>query len=75
MDLRFATSFADTKTCNVDGVTGGKLLVPGQPASSQISVRPHATDAKRMPPLATSVVDTAGTGVIDAWITGVAACP
>ncbi len=80
MDLRFATALADTKACNVSpddgdlGVAGARLLVPGDPTKSIASLRPHARDATRMPPLASSVVDTAGVGVIDAWITSLKAC-
>ncbi|HEY8078098.1 MAG TPA: PQQ-dependent sugar dehydrogenase [Labilithrix sp.] len=82
IDFRFATAFADVKVCNVDpqrgdlGLTGAKLLVPGSPATSLVSVRPHELPgANRMPPLATSLVDTKGTSVIDDWIRGVTACP
>jgi hypothetical protein len=38
------------------------------------SLRMHALDANRMPPLATHVVDTTGTGLIDAWISSLTSC-
>jgi hypothetical protein len=81
MDLRFSPSLSTTKACNVDGeagnlgVTGAKLLVPGSPEKSLISIRAHAAGANRMPPLATSIVDTAAAKVLDDWITGLASCP
>lgn len=81
MDLRWGTAFADTKTCNVDpeagdlGIGGAKLVVPGDPALSLVSIRPHSAAANRMPPLATSVVDTAGVKVVDDWIRALGACP
>jgi hypothetical protein len=81
MDLRFGTAFVDTKSCNVTpeagdiGVKDAKLLVPGNPALSLLSVRPHSPAANRMPPLASSVVDNPGVKVIDDWIKSVAACP
>jgi uncharacterized repeat protein (TIGR03806 family) len=81
MDLRFATSLKDTKSCNVDneagdlGIAGGKLLVPGSPQTSLVSVRAHSPAANRMPPLASSVVDTTGVKVLDDWIRSIAACP
>lgn len=81
MDLRFSTPFADTKTCNVPastgdlGIAGARRLVPGDAAKSQISLRPHALDAQRMPPLVSGVVDVAGLAVIDAWIGAVTTCP
>jgi uncharacterized repeat protein (TIGR03806 family) len=81
MDLRFATAFADTASCNVDpeagdiGVAGSKLFAPGDPAKSLVSVRPHSPAANRMPPLASSVVDERGVKLIDDWIRSVTACP
>lgn len=81
MVLTFGTPLKDTKTCNVDpqrgdlGVTGAKLLVPGDPSKSMLSLRPHLTGANRMPPLASSLVDDKGVGAIDAFVKGVTACP
>lgn len=81
MDLRFGTALSATATCNVDpeagdiGVTGAKLLVPGDPTKSLLSVRTHAPAANRMPPLGTSIVDAPGVKVLDDWITSVTACP
>jgi hypothetical protein len=56
------------------GITGAQLLTPGDPLKSIISVRAHALDINRMPPLGTAVVDTDGTGVIDAWISQADVC-
>ncbi len=81
MDLRWGTPFAMTKSCNVDpeagdiGVAGAKLIVPGKPELSLVSLRPHSPAANRMPPLATTVVDTQGVKVIDDFIKGITACP
>ena len=81
MDLRFGTAFVDTMSCNVVpeagdlGVAGGKLIVPGAPDMSILSLRPHSPAANRMPPLASSVVDEPGVKVLDDWITSLAACP
>jgi len=81
MNLLFAAPFDATGLCNAAtqdgdlGIAGAKLLAPGDPARSLLSVRPHALDAKRMPPVATRVVDTVGTGVIDQWITSITSCP
>jgi len=35
----------------------------------------HATDAKRMPPVAVSVLDPVGSAAIDDWIRSLTACP
>lgn len=81
LDLRFATPLAMAGICNVDpqrgdlGVSGAKLLVPGDAAKSLVSIRPHALGANRMPPLASDIVDTAGVAAIDAWIAQVNSCP
>jgi uncharacterized repeat protein (TIGR03806 family) len=81
IDLRFATAFKDTGLCNAApargdaGVMGALRLVPGDPARSLMSIRMHRTDKSRMPQIGTSVVDVAGTGIIDQWIRGMKACP
>ncbi|MBS2014950.1 MAG: PQQ-dependent sugar dehydrogenase [Deltaproteobacteria bacterium] len=81
MDLRFATPLAAAKVCGETpllgslGVADAKLLVPGAPSKSVVSLRPHALGAVRMPPVASTVVDTAGLGVLDGWIASLAACP
>ncbi|HEU4728374.1 MAG TPA: PQQ-dependent sugar dehydrogenase [Kofleriaceae bacterium] len=80
MDLRYAQTFKDTATCNADNTQGTvegatKLIVPGSPDMSILSLRLHATDSKRMPPVAVSVTDPLGTQVIDDWITSLTACP
>ncbi|WP_257450605.1 PQQ-dependent sugar dehydrogenase [Archangium lipolyticum] len=80
-DLRFGTPLAQAGLCNVTpeqgslGITNAKLVAPGDASRSIVSVRMHALDAYRMPPLASRVVDTAGTGVIDAWIGSLTGCP
>jgi uncharacterized repeat protein (TIGR03806 family) len=81
LDLRFDTALSMTNTCGVTpergdlGVTGAKIIAPGAPALSVLSLRPHAVGAYRMPPIASTVVDTKGTTLLDAWISGLAACP
>jgi uncharacterized repeat protein (TIGR03806 family) len=80
MDLRYAKSLQETQTCNADNTQGAigdasKLLVPGDPQGSVLAVRLHATDSKRMPPVAVSVVDPQGTKLVDDWIMSLTACP
>jgi uncharacterized repeat protein (TIGR03806 family) len=80
-DWRWQTPFKMTNTCNqmpqegTLGITGAMLIVPGNTAKSLVSVRMHALDANRMPPLATHVVDATGTGLVDQWIQSLTACP
>jgi uncharacterized repeat protein (TIGR03806 family) len=80
-DLRFGTPLAETRICDAVpqqgnlGIADARLVAPGAPARSLVSVRMHALDAYRMPPLASRVEDTAGVGVVDAWISSLPACP
>jgi uncharacterized repeat protein (TIGR03806 family) len=81
MDFRFSRSFAETKSCNADpqaenlGVANAKIITPGQPTKSILSLRVHAVDAKRMPPLGVAVGDAAGLSLLDQWISSLTSCP
>ena len=80
MDLRYAQALKDTGTCNADNTQGmvgnaTKLIAPSAPQNSILSLRLHATDSKRMPPVAVSITDPLGTQVIDDWIKSLTACP
>jgi uncharacterized repeat protein (TIGR03806 family) len=80
-DFRYAVSLAGTGVCNAVpqrgtlGLSDARLLAPGSPARSVISARMHATSGVRMPPLGTSLVDAAGTALIDGWIAATTTCP
>jgi hypothetical protein len=50
------------------GITGTARIKPGFPDSSIIILRMINLEAFRMPPLATSIVDLFGIGLISAWI-------
>lgn len=81
LDLLYTTPEVSMNVCNVDpqegdlGVAGAKLLVPGNPLLSLISLRMHATDTYRMPDIGSRIVDPLGTSVVDEWITSITACP
>ena len=80
MDLRYALALHDTATCNAmntQGMVGTatQLVTPGSPDASILSLRLHATDSKRMPPVAVSITDPVGTQVIDDWIRSLSTCP
>jgi mono/diheme cytochrome c family protein len=74
IDLRFQTAINEMGICGITpglgdlGVTGSKLLSPGDPNTSIISLRMHALNINRMPPLGTAIEDLLGTGVVDEWI-------
>lgn len=71
-DLRATANLSDV--CNVApkagdlGVAGAKLIVPGDPSKSLVSLRMHRTGAGRMPPLASFVVDPQADSLVDPWI-------
>lgn len=62
-DLGYQTFFA--KTVNVSGPSGGKLLVPQDPAASGLYAR---LVAGSMPPLGVQFPDAAGQAMIENWI-------
>ncbi|RYE87245.1 MAG: hypothetical protein EOO75_14740, partial [Myxococcales bacterium] len=80
-DYRFATPFAAMGVCDATpqsgdlGVEGARVITPGDPARSVLSLRVHALDSKRMPPLGSSVVDEQGVALIDSFITSLQGCP
>jgi uncharacterized repeat protein (TIGR03806 family) len=80
MDLTYAQLLKATSTCNADNTQGPigsatKLVAPGAPMDSVMSLRLHATDSKRMPPVGVTVTDPLGTALIDEWISSLTACP
>ncbi len=81
MDVRFSTSFRNANLCNQQpqegdlGVAGARLLVPGDPSRSLVSLRMRRTGTGAMPPIGRNVVDSAGASVVDSWIDSVTRCP
>ncbi len=81
LDARFFTPLEEMNACNAApeagelGIPGARLVAPGSPATSLISVRTHALGSNRMPPLASSLVDERGVSVIDDWIRSLTTCP
>ena len=74
MDLRFNIAIGSTGTCNVApnsgdlGISGARLIAPGNASNSLIYVRMSRRDLHQMPPLASNLVDTAGAALIQNWI-------
>ena len=81
MDFRFTTPFGNAQACGASpqagdlGITGARVIAPGDPSKSLVVQRMQRTNADRMPPLGTSVVDTQGVGVVTQWVQGLGACP
>ena len=80
-DYLFTTPFASMNLCNATptagdlGITDARVIKPGDPSHSLISVRTHALDSRRMPPLGSTVVDTAGVTLLDSFISSLQGCP
>lgn len=79
-DFRYSVSIDAMNSCNLPpllddfGLLDALLLYPGNPSKSIISLRMHALDGKRMPPIGTDIVDTVAASVIDAWISAPDVC-
>jgi len=80
LDLRYTVSFEQMNICDVSsglddlGQPSAKLLYPGDPSLSLLSLRMHTLDGARMPPLGTGLEDKTGTLLIDTWIQSVSNC-
>jgi uncharacterized repeat protein (TIGR03806 family) len=78
--LLASLSLTDMRVCNVYpvfgdlGISGARVMVPGNLPLSLLSVRPHLVGPGQMPPLARSLVDAYGTQVIDDWIESWSSC-
>jgi uncharacterized repeat protein (TIGR03806 family) len=76
MDLRFATAIASTGACNAApasgdlGVSGAKIILPGDATKAVLYLRMSRRGANQMPPLASHLVDTQGAALLQTWING-----
>jgi len=80
LDLRLETPLAKTGLCKEPGagslgVTDPRILAPGDPARSVIVARMRTLDERRMPKLASRIVDEAGVTAVEAWIRELKTCP
>jgi uncharacterized repeat protein (TIGR03806 family) len=80
MDLRYNTLFSNTNTCDIKpgegdlGITGARLIAPGDATRSIVVSRFSRRDIHSMPPLGSSLVDTEGSSLLAAWINSLASC-
>jgi uncharacterized repeat protein (TIGR03806 family) len=81
LDLRATTPLAEMGLCNVEpaqgdlGIEGARLLVPGDPGRSILLQRAARRGEDQMPPLGSNSLDLKGVLLLEAWISGMAACP
>ena len=80
LDLRVETPLAKTGLCKEPGagslgIVDARIVAPRDPARSVIVARMRSLDERRMPKLATRVVDEVGVAAVEAWIRELSACP
>jgi hypothetical protein len=82
MDARFDTPFANKGVCNVPpslgnlGIAGAMLIKPGDNAGSIVWQRlSQRGTGVEMPPLASTLVDAAGSALLEQWIDSLSGCP
>ncbi|HSO34296.1 MAG TPA: hypothetical protein VLT33_17290 [Labilithrix sp.] len=80
LDLRLETPLAATGLCGEPnagtlGIDKARLVAPREPARSVLLARMRSLDERRMPKLASRVVDEAGAAAVEAWIRDLASCP
>lgn len=81
MDLRHATSFTGTNTCDVMptsgmlGIPNARIVAAGNAAVSLLVERANRRDIHGMPPLGSNVIDGAGVQLLTDWINALPGCP
>jgi hypothetical protein len=72
---------SSTNACGVAPQSGdlglgaaARIIAPGDAPSSVLVGRMDRRDANGMPPLASSVVDTAGVELLEQWIASLTSC-
>jgi uncharacterized repeat protein (TIGR03806 family) len=74
LDLRHDTPLAQTGACDVApsrgdlGIANARIIAPGDDTRSVLLARMATRNANAMPPIASNIVDAAGTQLIGAWI-------
>ena len=79
-DMRFDTPLANQGlingfAANTLGVSGGKIIVPGNTNKSILFLRDSSLGTIQMPPIAKNVVDTNAMAVVAAWINALPPTP
>jgi len=80
-DMRFLVAFGSQNMCNEVpetgslGITGARVIRPGDSDRSLVVERMQRTDVHRMPPLGTSEADATAVATFSAWIDSLSGCP
>ncbi len=80
LDLRIDTPLAATGLCGEPhagdlGIAQARVVVPRAPERSVLVARLRSLDERRMPKLASRVLDEAGLAAVETWIRELASCP
>ncbi|WP_405230041.1 hypothetical protein [Lentisalinibacter sediminis] len=81
MDLRYSAPLDQTNTCGVVALQGdlaisdARIIAPGDASQSILAVRTNRRDVYGMPPLGSSLVDTAGVQLLTEWVNSISVCP
>jgi uncharacterized repeat protein (TIGR03806 family) len=80
LDLRYGTTLALTNACAAApqagdlGIGGALLITPGNASLSLLVARMNRRATGQMPPLSSTVVDTAGVTLVSSWIASLTGC-
>ena len=81
MDLRYSTTLANTKACNVVpglgdlGIANARLIAPGAAERSVLPTRMNRRGVpEAMPPIGSAQPDAEGVTLISSWINSLASC-
>ncbi|MDH3578530.1 MAG: PQQ-dependent sugar dehydrogenase [Gammaproteobacteria bacterium] len=81
IDLRYYTTLQDTGTCDaipqagMVGIMNARIIAPGDAARSTLVARTNRRgDFVAMPPVGSTVIDTAGVTLLTDWVNGLTGC-
>jgi len=80
IDFRYSTDLSATSACDVVpqdtlGIPSARIIAPGNADGSVLVARMNRRDSKAMPPLSSTVIDTAGVALMTEWINSLTNCP
>jgi uncharacterized repeat protein (TIGR03806 family) len=80
MDLRYTTTLLATNACDAVpqsgnlGISNARLIATGDAARSVLVARANRRDTNAMPPLSSTLIDTAGVTVLTNWVNSLTSC-
>jgi mono/diheme cytochrome c family protein len=81
LDLRYSTALQDTAACDAVpqagrlGIPNARIIAPGDAGSSTLVARTNRRGGiAAMPPVGSTVIDTAGVALLTDWVNGLTGC-